>query len=351
MDQSVPPGNLKLTLRQVSEIVGGTVEGQPDLFLERLTDLSACDPDGLAFAEHERYLDSLNRLPAALLASDSVPTRGIPTIRVEKPREAFLKLLVRASLQESKAPPGIHPTAIISPSARVHPGASIGAFVTIGESSVVENGAILFDHVSIGPSCKVGENSILKSFVCLVTHTTLGKNCLIHPSAVLGADGFGFFWNGSFHQKIPQLGRIEVGDNVEIGALTAIDRAMVGITKIGSGCKIDNLVQVGHNVSLGENVVLAAAVSIGGSTSIGDRCILGGATDVSDHVTLVNDVRVGGGSGVPTSLKAPGDYFGYPAKPVAEGRRNFVLQGKLSEMNQRILDLERKIEAMQKDQG
>lgn len=341
MDPYLPTGNLQLTLGEIAEFVQGRLEGDPNLFIERLTDLATADADGIAFMEGSRQLGAESPRPAALLVQNSaVELGGLPCIRVESPREAFFRLLNRAA-QSLALSAGVHPTAIIADSAIVDASASIGAYVSIGERAVIGAGVKLHPSVYVGPECVIGKNSILEPGACLTTHVRVGKRCLIHSGARLGTDGFGFFWNGSHHQKIPQVGRVVIEDDVEIGALTTVDRAMVGVTRIGRGSKLDNLIQVGHNVSIGCDTVIAACCAIGGTSTVGNRCVVGGSTQFSDHVNVVDDVRIGGGSAVASSIKEPGDYFGRPAMPAGEGKRNFIISGKLAELQQRVVALEK----------
>lgn len=350
MAQNLPTGNFQHTLAEIAKLVGGQVEGDPGVKVSRLTDLASCDADGIAFLEGNRKLEPSGPKPCALLIDEVGDPYGLPCIRVSRPREAFLKLLILAAAP-LPLEAGIHPTAVIDASAIIDPSVRIGPYVCIGQGAVIGAEVRIHAQVSIGPECVIGKDSILEPGAKLVSHVRIGQRCLIHAGATLGTDGFGFFWNGSQHQKIPQVGRIEVGDDVEIGALTTVDRAMVGVTKIGSGCKLDNLIQVGHNVWIGENTVIAACCAIGGTAVIGQRCVVGGNTAFSDHVTVVDDVRIGGGSAVASSIRVAGDYFGQPARPAAEGKRNFVAAGRLAEMSQRIAALERKIAEIEEKQS
>jgi UDP-3-O-[3-hydroxymyristoyl] glucosamine N-acyltransferase len=177
----------------------------------------------------------------------------------------------------------------------------------------------------------------------LLRNVELGARTVVFPGSVLGADGFGFVWDGSRQVKVPQVGRVVIAEDCEIGALSAVDRATAGTTTLGQGTKIDNLVQIGHNCKIGDQVVIAASSAIGGSATIGDRSILGGETGVTDHAVLCADVTLGGRAGVAQSISEPGVYFDYPAQPIKTARRNLILKTKLFELLDRIRALEAKV--------
>ena len=184
--------------------------------------------------------------------------------------------------------------------------------------------------------------------VILYRDVTVGERSILHSGAVLGSDGFGYVWNGRERVKVPQAGRLSIGANVEIGANTTIDRATAGSTIIGAGSKIDNQVQIGHNVSLGEHAAIAAQTGISGSTKVGDRVMMGGHVGVADHLTIVSDVVLGGSAGAASSITEPGAYLGLPARPASEAKRSMLLATKLPEMLSRIRALEKKVKELER---
>lgn len=342
MAEDLPSGTIRLTLKEIAELVGGACEGPPDLLIERVCSAEEPAHDGIAFAERPQFLEAAVGKVGAILLPQGLDSKGVPCVRVPSPRAAFLVLLNQA-WRPWQIEPGVHPAAVIHPTASVDPTASIGPFASVGAHSIVHAGAKIHAHAVVGDHCEVGADSVIASNATLVSGVRIGARAVIHASAVLGADGFGFVFDGQRQIKIPQVGRIEVGDDVEIGALTSIDRAMVGVTKIGNGSKLDNHVHIGHNCQIGSSVIIAGCAAMGGSCEIGDRVIIGGGSILSDHVKISSDIRIGGNSRVPKDLTEPGDYFGTPVQPAKEGLKNFMLLKRLDEFRTQIRDLERQI--------
>jgi UDP-3-O-[3-hydroxymyristoyl] glucosamine N-acyltransferase len=219
-------------------------------------------------------------------------------------------------------PAGIHPTASIDPSATIGEGVSVGPFCVIGPHAVLAHGAVLHNSVTIGRDVSIGSLTRLHSGVVIREGCAVGSQCVIHDNSVIGADGFGYIQDPTVGiRKVPQVGIVVIGDHVEIGANTSIDRATVGVTAIGSHTKIDNQVQIGHNVRIGSHCIICAQVGIAGSAIVGDGVVLGGGTGVADHVQIASRVRVGGHAGVTTDILEPGDYLGMPATKAGIYRR------------------------------
>ena len=330
-------------LIELAAILGGRLEGPGDLRIKRPVPADAEDPAGLAFAETEEYLRQAAQGGAgAILAAEGSTPTGKPTIFVAKPREAFGRFL---ALCQRPLPlePRVHPMAVVSPDARIAPTASIGPY------AVVERGAVIGEQCRVFPFCYVGENCRLGSGTTLFPHAVLyqdvelGSRCVVHSGVVLGADGFGFVWDGKQRVKVPQVGRVMIGDDVEIGANTTVDRATAGATQVGNGTKLDNLVQIGHNTRIGEHTVIASLSGIAGSTRIGNRVTMAGQVATNDHVTIADDVILGGRTGATGDIKEAGTYFGLPARPLGEAMRTMVLTTKLADMFQRIKELERRL--------
>ncbi|MFQ3678857.1 MAG: UDP-3-O-(3-hydroxymyristoyl)glucosamine N-acyltransferase, partial [Fimbriimonadaceae bacterium] len=284
----------------------------------------------------------------ALLIGPDQPWPSVPAIRVADPRRA-IGFLLSLCERRRELPPGVHPTAVIDASAAVDPSAAVGPYVVVDAEARVEAGAKLFAHAYVGPRCVVGRQSVLLPHAVLVQDVVLGAECVVHSGAVLGAEGFGFVWDGQRRQKIPQIGKVETGDSVEIGALTAVDRATIGATRLGDGVKLDNLIQVGHNCEVGDHTVIAGHVGIAGSAHIGRRNVIGGAVIVRDHIETADDVVVYGGSGIDRSVSEPGEYFGSPLLPASDAKRVYLLISKLPEILSRVRSLEKKLAAFEKE--
>lgn len=336
------------TLGEIAEWLGGDLEGPADHRVERLVPAGDDDPSGLAFCESPKYLEKIegSSVGAVLLGPDMESAK--PRVRVESPRLAFYTLLV-ASQRSLTLPPGAHPTAVIDPSAKVDPSAQIGPFCVIGPDAEIGAGAKLHAFCYVGDRCRVGEGCELFPGVVLYRDVALGDRTIVHGGAILGADGFGYEWNGKQRVKIPQVGAVEIGSNAEIGANTTVDRATVGETSIGDGTKIDNLVQVAHNVRIGEHGVIAGLTGIAGSTTLGNRIVVGGGVGFRDHVAVADDVALGGRSGVAADITEPGEYFGSPAMPKREAVKSMLLIPRLPDLYNRIKQLESRVAELEKD--
>lgn len=212
-------------------------------------------------------------------------------------------------------PRGIHPTAIVGEGVRLGEEVALGPYAVVGDFCKIGEGTVIYGGVQIGPETQIGANTVIYSNVSIRERISIGDRVIIHPGAVIGADGFGFKNTDQGHEKIPQMGRVVIEDDVEIGANSCIDRATVETTIVGRGTKIDNLVQVGHNTVIGQHCILVGQVGVGGSARLGNFVILGGQVGIRDHVKLANGVRVGGLSGVAGDIPEKGDYLGVPAVP------------------------------------
>jgi len=338
-------GSATWTLGQLAQILNGELHGPADMPISGPVSADAAAPQGIAFCESAEYLEKAGGVGALVLPREL--TSDKPYIRVDQPRLAFGMLLHMAD-QPLPLAKGIHPTAVIHESAQVSPDASVGPYAVIEEHSSVDAGACIYPFVYVGARCRIGEKAKLYPHAVLYKDVTVGARSIIHSGAVLGADGFGFVWDGKTRVKVPQAGSVELGANVEIGANTTIDRATTGVTSIGDGTKLDNLVQIGHNCTIGEDTVIAGLAGISGSSHIGSRCVFGGQSALSDHVTIGDDVTFGGRTATAQDILEPGQYLGVPAMPVGEGLRAMMLAAKLPELAKRIKQLEREIEKLQK---
>jgi UDP-3-O-[3-hydroxymyristoyl] glucosamine N-acyltransferase len=251
---------------------------------------------------------------------------------VANPHSAFVDA-VEFFYEPEAASIGVDPTARIDPTATLGAGVSIGAFCVVGPHAQIASGAVLDNSVTIGRDVSIGSRTHLHSGVVIREGCSIGNDCVIHNNAVIGADGFGYIPDATIGiRKVPQVGIVVIGDHVEIGASTSIDRATVGTTSIGSHTKIDNQVQIGHNVRIGRQCLICAQVGIAGSAVIGDGVILGGGTGVADHVQVGSRIRVGGHAGVTSDILEPGDYLGMPATKAGTYRRQQASLKKLTRL-------------------
>ncbi len=332
------------TLGQIAEWVGGVLDGPADLVLNRPVTAASNDPHGIAFAEKETFLAraETNGVGAILIGAGLRET-SLPSVRVAKPREAFA-LLLHLSQKSLPIAGGIHPTAVVADTAEVHESAKIGPYAVVESGAKIGAGSRIYAHAYIGEDCVLGQDVVVYPHAVLYRDVTIGDRSIVHSGTVLGADGFGYAWNGEKHMKVPQVGGVAIGEDVEIGALTTIDRATAGETRLGDDAKVDNLVQIAHNCSIGAHSIVVGQVGLSGSVTVGEHVVLGGQVGVTHGVTIGDRVQLGGRSGVERDILEPGAYFGTPARPFKEAVRAFSLVPKLPELKQRIEALERAIE-------
>jgi len=341
---------MRWTLGELARLVEGELEGDPGVPIRGLASLERAGDGDLSFVTARRHVRAAERSQAsAFLVPPDVAIPGRPVIRVAQPYGAVAALL-RVFHPEPILAPGVHPTACISSMARVALDATVLAFAVVGDASVVESRAVLHPHVVVGDRCRVGEASILHAHVVLREDVVVGRRVVIHAGAVLGADGFGYVFDGSHHRKIPQVGRVVIEDDVEIGANVTIDRATFGETVVGHGTKIDNLVQIGHNTVVGTDTVIVAQTGIAGSCRIGSRVVLGGQVGLADHVTIGDGAQVGSQAGVHGEVAPGAAVWGSPAIPLPIARRVAVAMPRLPELlhtvrrlEKRVADLERRL--------
>jgi UDP-3-O-[3-hydroxymyristoyl] glucosamine N-acyltransferase len=337
-------------LAELAELVSGRVEGDPDRTVEAIRALEAAGPGDLSFVtlvrHRARALASgagallVGEDLAAMLAGDrQVP--GADLLVVADAGFALARLLALFHPDPGHVA-GIHPTAIVGEGAVVDPAAHLGPYVVIGAGSRVGAGAAVLAHAVVGSGCTIGERALIHPHAVLYDRTEVGAGCIVHSGVVLGGDGFGYATRGGVHHKVPQVGRVVLEDEVEIGANTTIDRAALGETRVGAGTKIDNQVMLGHNVQVGRRSLLCAQVGIAGSTRIGDGVVLGARVGAIDHVEIGDRVQAAAGTEVFESLPPGAVVGGSPAHPVSRWRRQLVLLWKLEEMFRRLRALERR---------
>jgi len=334
------------TTRQIAEAIGAVVVGNPDQVITGFAPADSAKPGDLTFAENDAYyLRAKASFASAILVSGDFPAEGKTLLRVTHARVAFAKVLP-LFFPEPVAVPGIHPTAVVSASATVDAGAHVGPYCVVGERSRIGAGAVLMAHVCVGDDCTVGEGSRLHPHVTLYQRTHLGRRVRIHAGTVVGADGFGYVLDGGEHRKVPQVGQVVVHDDVEIGSNTTIDRAALGATVIGRGTKIDNLVQVAHNVAIGEHTILVAQVGVAGSTRIGDYVTVAGQVGIAGHLRIGDRVVLAAQSGVMHHIPEGQKWMGSPAQPDRVTKRQLLAIERLPELLRRVQELERELESL-----
>jgi UDP-3-O-[3-hydroxymyristoyl] glucosamine N-acyltransferase len=317
--------------------------------------LASCSGQEISFIVSAKFQHELNQTAACAvilppeLAAPSATNNEAPYARVICSQPYLLYALIAHWFDQKRQPSrtaGIHPSAVVDESASVDSSAVVGPHVVIGAHSVIEAGVTIHPNVVIGAHCRIGADGIIYPRVTLYDHVRIGQRAILHAGVVLGADGFGFAPNPMLGQgawgKIAQLGGVLMGDDVEIGANTTIDRGALEDTVIGNGVKLDNQIMIGHNCHIGEHTAMAACVGVAGSTRIGARCIIGGAAMFSGHITIADDVQISGGTAITSDISKAGRYTGVlPAAPHGDWQRNAAVIGQLAQLRKRLRDLER----------
>ena len=333
------------TLQNIADAIGATVHGDPNVLIERVGDLESTEASALAFCHQAEYLESLKVTSASAVIvreahKDLVPSNALV---VDDPYLAYAKA-ANLIYPKQVAVSGIHKSASIAESAVVSPTAEIAANVVIGERAEIGNNVIIGANVVIGANVTISDDTIIRSGVVIYDDISVGKRCLFHAGVVIGSDGFGFANERGVWIKIPHIGRVEIGDDVEVGANTTIDRATQGVTKIGNGVKLDNQIQVGHNAEIGDHTAIAGCVAIAGSAKIGRFCMIGGSSAIAGHITICDGVQLTGQSGIGKSIDKPGLYSSsILAEPARDSRRKLFNLASIDQLKKRLKVLEKQI--------
>jgi UDP-3-O-[3-hydroxymyristoyl] glucosamine N-acyltransferase len=335
---------VSLTLRDIATDSGGELIGDPTLKITGAASLSEAAQGEISFFTDRKYIGLLRKTGASALfvPPDFSEPVNAAQIRVSNPTKAFEQVLLKFAPKRITFAPGVHSSAVVDPSAQ------LGERVSIQPLAVIDAGAKIGDDTIIGAGSYVGHQSVIGSGCHIYPHVTIrersriGSRVIIHSGAVIGADGFGFEMVDGRHEKIQQLGIVQIDDEVEIGANTTVDRARFGRTWIQEGVKIDNLVQIAHNVVIGKHSVIVAQTGISGSTRVGERVTMAGQVGISGHVEIADGTIIAAKSGVPKSLPG-GVWFGYPAVPFAEAKKQFAWIHRLGKLFARVKEIEKKL--------
>jgi UDP-3-O-[3-hydroxymyristoyl] glucosamine N-acyltransferase len=338
--------------QRLAELVGGElIQGNPEEVVTGLNSITEAVPGEVTFLGNARYLAALKttQATAILVSTDfAEPLDGKALIRVANPTLAFSSVIRHFGPTTRDFTPGVHPSASVSSKALFDPQkVSIGPGVVIDDDVVIGDGTVIHAGVCIGHGCRIGTDCILHANCTLSDRCVLGHRVIVHSGSVIGSDGFGYEFTKGRHVKIEQVGIVQLDDDVEVGACTSIDRARFGRTWIGAGTKIDNQVQIGHNVITGKHCILVAHVAIAGSTRLGDYVTAAGQVGIGGHLEIASQVTLLARAGVTKSIATPGAYTGFPAKPLMEGRRMVAMQARLPELMDRIKELEKRLVALE----
>jgi UDP-3-O-[3-hydroxymyristoyl] glucosamine N-acyltransferase len=318
------------------------VVGDATATLTGFAHATSAKPGDLTFAENEDYFALAEQSAAtAIIADERFKSDRKILIRVPNARIAFAKAMA-LFFPEKKFTAGIHPTAVIAASAKVDPTAHIGPHCVVGERVRIGARAVLQAGTCVGDDSKLGDDANLFPNVTIYPHTEIGQRVRIHAGAVIGSDGFGYVQDGGVHRKVPQIGNVIIGDDVEIGANVTIDRGALGPTVIGKGTKIDNLVQIAHNVEIGEGTLIISQVGISGSCKIGKYVVLAGQVGLAGHLNIGNQAIVAAKSGVMHDIPDGGKWLGIPAQPDKQAKRQLIAIQHLPELLRRVAELEKR---------
>ncbi len=331
---------MKYTIKEVSSIIGGEVVGNDGLCITGVSSIENAEEGDISFIKNERFISkALNTKASAVVTHRPIEETDKTLIIVDDPFFSFIKLLQVISDKKQQRPRDIHPSAVISKDSSIGDNISVGANVVIEGNTQIGQNVTIYPNVYIGTSCKIGDNSIIYANVTIREEVTIGKRTVIQSGSSIGDDGFGYLQIKGKHVKIPQVGTIEIGDDVSIGSHVTIARAALDKTTIASGVKIDNHSQIAHNCTIGENSMLIAYAKLAGGVKIGKNVMIAEDVGVTDHVEIADNCMVGAASNVYKSLTPGSVVWGSPAKPITFEKRLQVLIKKLPDIYKKVKNL------------
>ena len=341
-------GAVAQRLDRIAKLIGGVVVGDSATRITGVCGIREAKTGDLTFVANSKYLQLLESTQAsAAITSREVRSAPIPIIQTENPSLAFAKLASLLSPDAQRHPRGVSPKAAIAKGVKLGRGVAIQPFAVVEEGARIGDRTVIYAGCYVGRNARVGNDCLIYPNVSIRERVEIGHRVIIHSGTVIGSDGFGFATVKGTHHKIPQVGSVVIEDDVEIGAGVTIDRARFGKTVVGKGTKIDNLVQIAHNVVLGSNCIVVAQTGISGSTTLGNNVVLAGQSGIVGHITIGDNVMVGAQSGVTKSIPPNSSVWGYPAKPLAKAKRvNAGLQ-RLPELYRRVETLEERLREME----
>ncbi|HIJ59538.1 MAG TPA: UDP-3-O-(3-hydroxymyristoyl)glucosamine N-acyltransferase [Nitrospirae bacterium] len=338
-----------MLLKDIATHIKGMLYGDGNIFINGISEFDKASAGDIVYIASDKVPDVIEFKGSAILTHKRLGDvfSKIPQIVSKNHKSAFAELL-NLFYKKSHCITGISKWASIANSANLSEGICISDYVVVSENAFIGKNVIIYPGVFIGKGVKIGDNCVIYSNVAIMDNCLIGNNVILHPCAVIGADGFGYVFDNGVHKKIPQVGNVIIEDDVEIGANTTIDRAALGSTIIGKGTKIDNLVQIGHNVKIGKNVIIVAQTGIGGSSIIGDGVVLAGQTGISDHAEIESGSVICARSGV-TGKLSKNIYLGMPAKPFKKTIKAYEMLHTLPELKERIEQLEKSLHELKKE--
>ena len=336
-----------MLVRELAEQFGAPFEGNGDLEITGVADISSAGPAEVAFAAGKKGIEAAGSSSAGclLVTGDFPNPQGRTLLRVPDPRGAFARV-IGIFHPPKKVEPGVHPTAVVAGSAEIGADVAIGPHSVVGEGARIGNGSVIGAGCTLGGGVALGNRCHLHDRVTLYDDVRVGHRTIIHSGAVIGADGFGFVLSGDHYEKFPQVGRVDIGDDVEIGANCCIDRAALGVTSIGDGVKLDNMVHIAHNCRIGKHVVVAAQTGFSGGVEVGDYAVIGGQVGIGDKARIESKAVLGSGCGVLTSkvIRSGQVVWGTPARPLKEHLVQLANLSRLPKLREEVAKLKHRLE-------
>ncbi|BAV94947.1 UDP-3-O-(3-hydroxymyristoyl)glucosamine N-acyltransferase [Ichthyobacterium seriolicida] len=337
---------MEFTVAKIADLLSGTVDGNPDAKIYRVSGIVEAKQGSITFLSNQKYTNLIysTSATAVVVSSDFKPKSKVNStiIRVDNPYQSLSKLLsLYEGLKKNKK--GIEQPSHIGRDVSLGEGIYLGKFSYVDDNSVIGNGVKIHSGVYISNDVRIGDNTVLYPGVRVYNNCVIGDNCVLHSNVVIGSDGFGFAQATTHYERVPQIGNVIIGNNVSIGSGSTVDRATIGSTVISDGVKLDNLIQIAHNVEIGSNTVIAAQSGISGSTKIGANCMIGGQVGISGHINIEDNVKIAAKSGIQNNIKKGRTVMGNPSMDISNYRRSYVWFKNIGELVDRIFSLEKKI--------
>jgi UDP-3-O-[3-hydroxymyristoyl] glucosamine N-acyltransferase len=331
---------MELSLGTIQQRIGGEITGDPGAVITGVSGLGEAAVGDISFAAKAGYIDQVRASAAgAIVVGEDFPDLpGRNLLRIREPRIAFVRVM-SLFYREQDHPAGVHPSAVVAAGAELGEGVSIGACAVIGEGARIGRGSVVSAGAHIGAGASIGEDCRIGPNAALMQGVRLGDRVRIHGCAVIGRDGFGYVWADGHHMRIPQMGTVEIEDDVEIGCNSCVDRATLAVTRVRRGTKIDNQVQIGHNCDIGEDVIITGQVGLSGNVRVGDRAMFAGQSGVVDHINIGEDARIGAASPVTRDVQAGETIWGFPSRPMAKVLREMASVARLPRLLGRFRDI------------
>ena len=344
---------MEFSANQIAGLVGGSVEGDGNVTVSTFAKIEEGHPGAISFLANPKYTHYIYDTQSSIVLVNRTfePEKPINAtlIRVDDPYATVAQLLDMVSKLTQQHPCGVEQPSYIGNGVELSPDCYLGAFSYVAPGAKIGKGVKIYPQCYIGAGVVIGDGSVLYPGVKVYYGCKIGKNCILHSGVVVGADGFGFAPKDGSYAKIPQLGHVEIADDVEIGANTCVDRATMGCTRIGRGVKLDNLIQVAHNCEIGEHTVMASQAGVAGSTKVGAQCMVGGQVGFAGHIHIGDGVQIGAQSGVPHNVASGQRIMGYPAVPAGDFFRQSVNIKNLGELNRKVRQLESELERIKSE--